>query len=105
MAGVLTLALRITRSLYFSSVDLPPGYDLHRPDIWFTSIAFRHSRGSLASSSSCNECIDLVSSTLHRRSDPRLFVSALCWLADSTYPHDVLISGIKRGVPPKHRHD
>jgi len=85
--------------------DLPRGYDLHRPDILFTSIAFRHSRESLASSSSCNECIDLASSTLHRRSDPQLFVSALCWLADSTYPHDVLISGIKRGVPPKHRHD
>jgi tRNA-specific adenosine deaminase 1 len=32
-------------------------------------------------------------------------ISALCWLADSSHPYDVLISGLKRGVPPKHRHN
>jgi hypothetical protein len=32
-------------------------------------------------------------------------ISALCWLADSALPHDVLINGLKRGVGPKHRYD
>lgn len=32
-------------------------------------------------------------------------ISALCWVADSVHPHDVLINGMKRGVPPKHRHN
>ncbi len=29
--------------------------------------------------------------------------AALCWIAESGKPHEVLINGLKRGVPPKHR--
>lgn len=28
---------------------------------------------------------------------------ALCWIADSLKASEVLINGLKRGVPPKHR--
>ena len=31
-------------------------------------------------------------------------ISALTWVADSPSPHEVLINGLKRGVPPKHRY-
>ncbi|KAH7931376.1 adenosine deaminase/editase [Leucogyrophana mollusca] len=68
--------------------NLPTGYELHRPTLQFTSIAFSHAKSSLPSSlptrGSCNE--------------------SLCWVADSTLPHEVLINGMKRGVPPKHRY-
>lgn len=67
--------------------DLPPGYILHTPAIQFTSHAFTHSRiavgGAPSIGGSCNE--------------------SLCWIADSEKPHEVLINGLKRGVPPKHR--
>ncbi|KAL4082022.1 adenosine deaminase/editase [Scleroderma yunnanense] len=33
----------------------------------------------------------------------RSFNESLCWIADSGSPHEVLINGLKRGVPPKHR--
>jgi len=29
----------------------------------------------------------------------------LCWIADSQKPREVLINGLKRGVPPKRRHN
>lgn len=29
--------------------------------------------------------------------------SALCWISDSEKPFEVLINGLRRGVPPKHR--
>lgn len=29
---------------------------------------------------------------------------ALCYVADSVKPYEVLINGVKRGVSPKHRH-
>lgn len=31
--------------------------------------------------------------------------AALCWIADSPLPHEILISGIKRGISPKNRHN
>jgi hypothetical protein len=31
-------------------------------------------------------------------------IPASTWVADSPLPHEVLINGLKRGVPPKHRY-
>ncbi|KAJ6627451.1 adenosine deaminase/editase [Mycena sp. CBHHK59/15] len=64
-------------------------YALHRPMIQFTSVPFVHSRTTIASTAlqvggSCND--------------------SLWWIADSAWPHEVLINGLKRGVSPKHRH-
>ncbi|OJA07704.1 hypothetical protein AZE42_01869 [Rhizopogon vesiculosus] len=68
--------------------DLPEEYKLTRPEVRFTSVMFAHSRSAQDHSSpaqrSCNE--------------------SLTWVADSPSPHDVLINGLKRGVPPKHRY-
>jgi len=65
--------------------DTPPGFELHRPVVYFTDVAFRHSRTSVAgtTTSSSND--------------------ALCWIADSPKPHEILINGLKRGISPKHR--
>ncbi|KAI0080691.1 adenosine deaminase/editase [Panus rudis PR-1116 ss-1] len=63
---------------------LPPLYRLQRPGIHFVSIPFVHSKTSLRVASSCND--------------------SLCWVSDSETPSEVLINGIRRGVPPKHRH-
>lgn len=30
-------------------------------------------------------------------------IAALCWIADYAKPYEVLINGLRRGVPPKHR--
>lgn len=67
--------------------DMPASYALHRPSVVFTDRPFIHSRLSLISAgtpSSCNE--------------------SLCWIADSSQPKEVLINGLRRGVPPKHRY-
>ncbi|EGO27228.1 hypothetical protein SERLADRAFT_434997 [Serpula lacrymans var. lacrymans S7.9] len=66
--------------------DFPADYQLHRPDVQFTTVIFPHSRTSLTppSNSSCNESV--------------------CWIADSAKTPEVLINGGKRGVPPKHRY-
>ncbi|KDQ64964.1 hypothetical protein JAAARDRAFT_28624 [Jaapia argillacea MUCL 33604] len=68
---------------------LPPPYHLHLPSIHFTSLPFIHSRSSLGPptepASSCND--------------------SLCYIPDSpTKSQEVLIAGIRRGVPPKHRY-
>ena len=34
-----------------------------------------------------------------------MILPALCWIADSVRKHEVLINGLKRGVPPKQRHN
>ncbi|KAI0347503.1 adenosine deaminase/editase [Trametopsis cervina] len=67
---------------------LPLGYELRPPAVHFTSVPFVHSKVVLTITlgeaiSSCNE--------------------ALCWIADSPRNPEVLINGIRRGVPPKHR--
>ncbi|KAG2148066.1 adenosine deaminase/editase [Suillus clintonianus] len=67
---------------------LPEGYKLSRPEVQFTSVVFVHSRSAQEHSSpaqrSCNE--------------------SLTWVADSPSPQEILINGLKRGVPPKHRY-
>ncbi|KAG1753675.1 adenosine deaminase/editase [Suillus paluster] len=67
---------------------LPEGYSLSRPKVQFTSVMFVHSKSAQEHSSparrSCNE--------------------SLTWVADSPSPYEVLINGLKRGVPPKHRY-
>ncbi|CAL1701597.1 unnamed protein product [Somion occarium] len=65
--------------------QLPTRFSLRRPTVSFTMVRFVHSSLSLGLSSSCND--------------------SLCWTADSTPTHEVLINGLKRGVPPKHRHN
>ena len=84
-------------------LDLPAGYTLHRPVIQFTSHPFMHSRTTLgvvpSAGGSCNDCVFI---SLRLILEPH-YVSALCWIADSTKPHEVLINGLKRGVSPKHR--
>ncbi|OBZ76970.1 Double-stranded RNA-specific editase 1 [Grifola frondosa] len=64
---------------------LPMGYQLNRPTLQFTLVPFVHSRSVLGCSNSCN--------------------NSLCWFADSPQAQDVLINGLRRGVPPKHRHN
>ncbi|KAJ7590712.1 adenosine deaminase/editase [Mycena floridula] len=60
-------------------------YQLHRPEISFTSLNFMHARSSRSpGASSCNESLSLI--------------------ADSNPLHEVLINGLKRGVSPKHRY-
>ncbi|KAF8165121.1 adenosine deaminase/editase [Crassisporium funariophilum] len=64
--------------------DLPEGYRLHRPTIYFTDLAFIYSRTVVASTAgSWNE--------------------SLCWTADND-TWEFLINGLKRGVSPKHRY-
>ncbi|EPT02821.1 hypothetical protein FOMPIDRAFT_1029130 [Fomitopsis schrenkii] len=63
---------------------LPHGSRLNTPTIHFTSKPFMHSRTALQAANSCN--------------------ASLCYVADSVKPYEVLINGVKRGVPPKHRH-
>ncbi|KAH9927137.1 uncharacterized protein BXZ73DRAFT_49150 [Epithele typhae] len=67
--------------------DLPHPYRLREPAIEFTAVPFVHSRSALSPtpSSGCND--------------------SLCWVADSPRPSEVLINGLRRGVPPKHRHN
>ncbi|KAI0069181.1 adenosine deaminase/editase [Artomyces pyxidatus] len=61
---------------------LPDGFRLARPVVGFTSLPFVHSKAQLPElSTSSND--------------------SLCWIADSGY--EVLINGLRRGVPPKHR--
>ncbi|KZT27056.1 adenosine deaminase/editase [Neolentinus lepideus HHB14362 ss-1] len=65
--------------------DMPGPYTLHRPSISFTATPFIHSRSSILSISdpvptSCNE--------------------SLTWTPSS---REILISGLRRGVPPKYR--
>ncbi|KAG0699846.1 hypothetical protein DFH29DRAFT_983327 [Suillus ampliporus] len=72
---------------------LPEGYTLSRPEIQFTSVVFVHSRSAQEHSSSARRSCNEFGLT-----------SALTWVADSPSPHEVLINGLKRGVPPKHRY-
>ncbi|CCM03388.1 uncharacterized protein FIBRA_05518 [Fibroporia radiculosa] len=64
---------------------LPFGYRLNEPTVEFTSVPFIHSRMMLGVSKSCND--------------------SLCWTAASATGPEVLINGIRRGVPPKHHHN
>ncbi|KAI0796491.1 adenosine deaminase/editase [Abortiporus biennis] len=64
---------------------LIPSYKLHHPIVEFTDLPFIHSHTSLpTATSSCND--------------------SLCWVADSSRSSEILINGVKRGVPPKHIH-
>ncbi|KAL1744603.1 hypothetical protein HDZ31DRAFT_38258 [Schizophyllum fasciatum] len=64
------------------------GSSPHRPVISLTSLEFIHSRSALSSmgydcKASSNE--------------------SLSWIADSDAPHEILVNGTRRGVPPKHQ--
>ncbi|KAF9246899.1 hypothetical protein BU15DRAFT_84498 [Melanogaster broomeanus] len=73
-----------------SSVSaLPQTFRVHRSVVVFTPVPFKFSKLYISpsgTSRSFNEC-----------NEP------LCWIADSSVPHEILINGLKRGVPPKHR--
>ncbi|EIN10316.1 hypothetical protein PUNSTDRAFT_132408 [Punctularia strigosozonata HHB-11173 SS5] len=70
---------------------LPEVYAVHAPAVAFTSLAFPHSRpmpvvpdaSAVGGGGFCND--------------------SLCWVADSPHGREVLINGMRRGVPPKHR--
>lgn len=63
---------------------------MNKPSIYFTSILFAHARSSLSPNEKASSCND-----------------SLCWVAESpTGPrYQVLINGLKRGVPPKLRYE
>ncbi|KIJ70424.1 hypothetical protein HYDPIDRAFT_122224 [Hydnomerulius pinastri MD-312] len=61
-------------------------FRVHRPEVSFTLIPFPFSKLSL--------------SPLGTR---RSFNESLSWIADLSTPREVLINGLRRGVPPKHR--
>ncbi|KIK99701.1 hypothetical protein PAXRUDRAFT_30345 [Paxillus rubicundulus Ve08.2h10] len=65
---------------------LPQTFRVHRPAIIFTPIPFEFSKFSISPSGTS-----------------RSFNESLCWIADSSLPQEILINGLKRGVPPKHR--
>ncbi|KAL6298729.1 hypothetical protein BKA93DRAFT_809724 [Sparassis latifolia] len=65
--------------------SLPPRFNINKPAIRFAQLPFIHSSTSLGVTSSCSD--------------------SLCWIGDSLNPAEVLINGIKRGVPPKHQHN
>ncbi|TCD66835.1 hypothetical protein EIP91_000913 [Steccherinum ochraceum] len=67
---------------------LPEGYSLRHPVLYFTSLPFMHARSAFPSQDPVASCND-----------------SLCWTADSSRPHEVLINGIKRGVSPKNQHN
>ncbi|KAF9647063.1 hypothetical protein BDM02DRAFT_3098751 [Thelephora ganbajun] len=69
---------------------LPDSYKPNRPSIYFTSVQFVHARSSLNSSDRASSCND-----------------SLCLIVESpTRPGcQVLINGLKRGVPPKLRYE
>ncbi|KAI6128449.1 adenosine deaminase/editase [Pisolithus croceorrhizus] len=68
--------------------DLPRGFRIHRPVVVFTSVPFPFSKVSVVSAIDSGDC--------------RSSNESLCWIGDSP-AHEVLINGLKRGVPPKHR--
>lgn len=68
--------------------DLPGGFRIHRPEVVFTSVPFPFSKVTVVSGIDGGDC--------------RSSNESLCWIADS-HIHEVLINGLKRGVPPKHR--
>lgn len=68
--------------------NLPPGFRIHRPQVSFTSVSFPFSKVAIVSAMNGGDC--------------RSSNESLCWIADSS-THEVLINGLKRGVPPKHR--
>ncbi|KAH9482889.1 tRNA-specific adenosine deaminase TAD1 [Psilocybe cubensis] len=63
--------------------DLPVGFSVRHPNVYFTDHPFPHSRAVLGSASSCN--------------------GSICWSSDSKHL-EILINGLKRGVSPKHRY-
>ncbi|KAF7776109.1 hypothetical protein Agabi119p4_4502 [Agaricus bisporus var. burnettii] len=78
---------RALRGRVKNTKDLPQGYTVHLPRIRFTQSPFVHSKTELdiivKTTGSCNE--------------------SLCWVADSK-PAEVLINGLKRSTPPRHRY-
>ncbi|KAN0097780.1 Adenosine deaminase/editase [Tylopilus felleus] len=66
--------------------DLRPPFRVYRPQVVFTAIPFTFSKLSVSPSGRA-----------------RSFNESLCWVADASTPHEILINGLKRGVPPKHR--
>ncbi|KAH0839614.1 tRNA-specific adenosine deaminase [Lanmaoa asiatica] len=69
-----------------STLALPSPFHVHQPQVTFTPIPFKFSKLSVSPSGTA-----------------RSFNESLCWIADSSFPHEILINGLKRGVPPKHR--
>ncbi|VDC06243.1 unnamed protein product [Peniophora sp. CBMAI 1063] len=63
--------------------NLPEGLRSSKPKVHFTDTPFEHSRSVLNATSSSNDSV--------------------CWVADSSAGHEVLINGIRRGISPKHR--
>jgi len=63
---------------------------VNEPSIYFTSVPFVHARGSLGPSEKANSCNE-----------------SLCWIAESPIRpgYQVLINGLKRGVPSKLRYE
>ncbi|KAG1715980.1 hypothetical protein ID866_1204 [Astraeus odoratus] len=68
--------------------NLPRGFRVHSPEVAFTQVPFLYSKSVVASAAD--------------GSSIRSFNESLCWTADSS-SHEVLINGLRRGVPPKHR--
>lgn len=88
--------------------DLPQGYTVHLPRIRFTQSPFVHSKTELdiivKTTGSCNECEFLLFNyILDIFTFDCPLNSALCWVADSK-PAEVLINGLKRSTPPRHRY-
>jgi len=68
--------------------NLQRGFRVHSPQVAFTQVPFLYSKSVVASAT--------------KSSSIRSFNESLCWTADSS-SHEVLINGLRRGVPPKHR--
>ncbi|KAF8450872.1 adenosine deaminase/editase [Boletus edulis BED1] len=66
---------------------LPLTFHVHPPQVIFTPIPFKCAKFSVAPFGTAR----------------RSFNESLCWVADASFPHEILINGLKRGVPPKHR--
>jgi len=62
---------------------LPHPFRVHRPDIVFTHVPFAFSKLLVGTARSFNE--------------------SLCWTAGMSLAREILINGLRRGVPPKHR--
>ncbi|KAF7980901.1 hypothetical protein HWV62_36089 [Athelia sp. TMB] len=69
---------------------LPEGYALHEPTIHFTPRPFPYSRTEVA--------------LANLGATPKSSNESLVWHADSPFPPEILIGGLRRGVSPKHAH-
>lgn len=90
---------------YIVSGSLPAAYVLRGPTVCFTSLPFVHSRSSLVTQEMITACNDCTCKSSRFTIQGFEVSSALCWIADSPRPSEVLINGIKRGVSPKNHHN